>query len=46
MKYVLFTDNLADMKIEQVCREVKRRGFDGELEKAPKGTCHWNTNKR
>ena len=29
MKYVLFTDNLADMKIEQVCREVKRRGFDG-----------------
>ena len=29
MKYGLFTDNLSDMKIEQVCREVKKRGFDG-----------------
>ena len=29
MKYALFTDNLADMKIEQVCREVRKRGFDG-----------------
>jgi len=29
MKYVLFTDNLADLKIEAVCAEVKKRGFDG-----------------
>ena len=29
MKYALFTDNLADMKIEQVCREVRKRSFDG-----------------
>ena len=29
MKYGLFTDNLSDMKIEQVCSEVKKRGFDG-----------------
>ena len=29
MKYVLFTDNLADLKIERVCREARQRGFDG-----------------
>lgn len=29
MKYALFTDNLSDLDIERVCREVKRRGFDG-----------------
>lgn len=29
MKYALFTDNLADLDIERVCREVKKRGFDG-----------------
>ena len=29
MQYVLFTDNLADLKIEQVFSEAKRAGFDG-----------------
>jgi hypothetical protein len=29
MQYVLFTDNLADLKIEQVCTEAKQAGFDG-----------------
>jgi sugar phosphate isomerase/epimerase len=29
MQYVLFTDNLADLTIDQVCMEVKRAGFDG-----------------
>ncbi len=29
MQYVLFTDNLADLTIEQVCQEVKQAGFDG-----------------
>ena len=29
MQYVLFTDNLADLKLPQVCSEVKRAGFDG-----------------
>lgn len=29
MKYVLFTDNLADLTIEQTCRAVKEAGFDG-----------------
>ncbi len=29
MQYILFTDNLADLKIDQVCAEVKKAGFDG-----------------
>ena len=29
MQYVLFTDNLADLKFDQVCMEVKKAGFDG-----------------
>jgi sugar phosphate isomerase/epimerase len=29
MQYVLFTDNLADLSIEEVCRRVKAAGFDG-----------------
>jgi sugar phosphate isomerase/epimerase len=29
VKYVLFTDNLADLTIEQTCRRVKAAGFDG-----------------
>jgi sugar phosphate isomerase/epimerase len=29
MQYVLFTDNLASLKIADVCREAKRAGFDG-----------------
>ena len=29
MQYVLFTDNLSDLKIDQVCAEVKKAGFDG-----------------
>ncbi len=29
MKYVLFTDNLADLGIDEVCARVKRAGFDG-----------------
>ena len=29
MKYALFTDNLADLTIEQTCRAVKDAGFDG-----------------
>lgn len=29
MQYVLFTDNLADLTIPQVCAAVKRAGFDG-----------------
>ena len=29
MQYVLFTDNLSDLKIDQVSAEVKKSGFDG-----------------
>src|SRR5687768_15030082 len=29
MQYVLFTDNLASLKIADACREAKRAGFDG-----------------
>ena len=29
MKYALFTDNLSDLDIDQVCEEVKKHGFDG-----------------
>ncbi len=29
MQYVLFTDNLADLSVEETCREVRRAGFVG-----------------
>ena len=29
MQFVLFTDNLADLNIREVCRSVKKAGFDG-----------------
>ena len=29
MKFVIFTDNLADLSIRDVCRAAKRAGFDG-----------------
>ena len=38
MQYVLFTDNLADLKLEQVCTEAKQAGFDGvDLTLRPSG---------
>ena len=29
MQYILFTDNLADLEIDQVCKEAALAGFDG-----------------
>ncbi len=29
MQFVLFTDNLADLSVEQACRAAKQAGFDG-----------------
>ena len=29
MHYILFTDNLADLKFDEVCVDVKKAGFDG-----------------
>ncbi len=29
MQFILFTDNLADLSIEEVCKSAKQAGFDG-----------------
>ena len=38
MRYVLFTDNLADLTIPEACEAAKRAGFDGlDLTRRPSG---------